>query len=163
MKRIFVKRLFYCHLLKHFLIYFQSSKMLDEEASCDSQLSEQFKERWTRTPSQKLTGPMRNEASKYRQILNNAIQADKIVQEKFNKHKEAIMLLTKPEVRKISNHLPSMQTSYFLIIWISVSQTDINPFASRWLFSFSFSIILVEWANYFQKNLFIYITLTSIL
>lgn len=84
----------------------ESSKMLDEEANCDSQLREQFKERWTRTPSQKLTGPMRSEATKYRQILNNAIQADKIVQEKFNKHKEAIMLLTKPE-EELRSALPS--------------------------------------------------------
>ncbi|XP_052824372.1 programmed cell death 6-interacting protein, partial [Octopus bimaculoides] len=84
----------------------ESTRMLEEEAKSDSQLREQFKGKWTRTASGQLTETMKIEASKYEQILNTAIQADKIVQEKYNKHKEAILLLSKPE-KEIKSSLPS--------------------------------------------------------
>lgn len=45
-----------------------------------------------------LTKPMREEAKKYRTILDTAIQADKIVREKYEKNKDAITLLSKPPV-----------------------------------------------------------------
>lgn len=72
--------------------------MIDDEESSDKQLREQFKERWSRTPSDKLTQPMRDESMKYKQILDTAINADRIVQEKFQKHKQAIDLLSKSPV-----------------------------------------------------------------
>ncbi|XP_029637288.1 programmed cell death 6-interacting protein isoform X4 [Octopus sinensis] len=84
----------------------ESTRMLEEEAKSDSQLREQFKGKWTRTASGQLTETMKIEASKYEQILNTAIQADKIVQEKYNKHKEAILLLSKQE-KEIKSSLPS--------------------------------------------------------
>ncbi|XP_025081539.1 programmed cell death 6-interacting protein-like isoform X2 [Pomacea canaliculata] len=74
----------------------ESIRTLDDEEKSDTQLREQFKERWTRTPSAVLTKPMRDEASKYRTILDTAIQADRIVREKYNSHKQAITLLSKP-------------------------------------------------------------------
>nr|KAG5695062.1 hypothetical protein BaRGS_032555 [Batillaria attramentaria] len=73
----------------------ESLKTLDDEEKSDTQLREQFKERWTRTPSATLTKPMRDEAVKYRTILDTAIQADKIVREKYEKNKHAITLLSK--------------------------------------------------------------------
>ena len=76
----------------------QSLRSLDDEEKSDLQLREQFKERWSRTPSQTLTKPMREEANKYRTILDTAIQADKIVREKYEKNKQAITLLSKPPV-----------------------------------------------------------------
>ena len=41
---------------------------------------------------------MREEANKYRTILDTAIQADKIVREKYEKNKQAITLLSKSPV-----------------------------------------------------------------
>lgn len=81
-------------------------KMIDDEESSDKQLREQFKERWSRTPSDKLTQPMRDESMKYKQILDTAINADRIVQEKFQKHKQAIDLLSKSP-GEIEKALPS--------------------------------------------------------
>lgn len=75
--------------------------MVEDEAASDIQLREQFKERWSRTPSDKLTQPMRDESMKYKQILDTAINADRIVQEKFQKHKQAIDLLSKSPVSVI--------------------------------------------------------------
>ena len=80
----------------------QSLQSLDDEEKSDKQLREQFKERWSRTPSQTLTKPMREEAKKYRTILDTAIQADKIVREKYEKNKDAITLLSKPHLSLLS-------------------------------------------------------------
>lgn len=73
--------------------------MLDEEESSDKQLRDQFKEKWTRTPSQNLTEPMRAEGNKYRGILDAATQADAIVQQKYSTHKRAFDILSKPQVQ----------------------------------------------------------------
>ncbi|XP_064594708.1 programmed cell death 6-interacting protein-like isoform X2 [Liolophura sinensis] len=84
----------------------ESWKMLDEEEASDKQLREQFKEKWTRTPSQNLTEPMRAEGNKYRGILDAATQADAIVQQKYATHKKAFDILSKPQ-SEIENCLPS--------------------------------------------------------
>ncbi|XP_059160822.1 programmed cell death 6-interacting protein-like isoform X2 [Physella acuta] len=75
----------------------ESIKALDDEEKSDQQLREQFKERWSRTPSASLTKPMREEAMKYKSILDTAIQADHIVKGKYDAHKNAIFLLSKPK------------------------------------------------------------------
>lgn len=69
--------------------------MIRDEKESDDQLREQFKERWTRTPSDKLTETFHANMAKYREILNNAIQADKLIQDKFESHHRGIELLTK--------------------------------------------------------------------
>ncbi|XP_052245099.1 LOW QUALITY PROTEIN: programmed cell death 6-interacting protein-like [Dreissena polymorpha] len=84
----------------------ESVRMLDEEEKSDTQLKEQFKERWTRTASGHLTKPMRDESGKYKGILDTAINADKIVQDKYRNHKNAIALLSKP-THEIERSLPS--------------------------------------------------------
>ncbi|ESO86831.1 hypothetical protein LOTGIDRAFT_207048 [Lottia gigantea] len=81
-------------------------RLLDDEEKSDNQLREQFKERWSRTKSDVLTKPMREEAAKYGAILNNAVQADRIVHEKFEKHKNAISILSKPR-NEMEKALPS--------------------------------------------------------
>ncbi|ELT89341.1 hypothetical protein CAPTEDRAFT_127570 [Capitella teleta] len=84
-----------------------AEKTLNEEQESDDQLRKQFKEKWTRTASEKLTQPLKAEAAKYRSIITNAISADGIVKERYNVHKECIQLLSLSQA-DIEQALPSM-------------------------------------------------------
>ncbi|CAF4967298.1 unnamed protein product, partial [Rotaria sp. Silwood1] len=84
----------------------ETIRMLDDEERGDTELRNQFKERWTRTTSSTLTAPLRSEAKKYMDIIQNAIHADKIVQEKYRMNRDAIALLSK-QTHEIANELPS--------------------------------------------------------
>ena len=72
--------------------------MLDEEERSDQQMREQFKERWTPSPSNKLTVQLREEGKKYRTILDNATNADQVVKDKYNTHRRGLEVLSKSEV-----------------------------------------------------------------
>lgn len=61
--------------------------MLDEEAASDLQLKEQFGDKWSRTPSAKLTESIRKDGEKYNSIISNAVHADTVVKEKYNTNK----------------------------------------------------------------------------
>lgn len=64
--------------------------MLREEREADESLRAQFGTRWSRSESASLTEAFRANAAKYSQIIDNAVRADAIVQQKFQQHKEVI-------------------------------------------------------------------------
>ncbi|XP_052872127.1 programmed cell death 6-interacting protein [Anopheles cruzii] len=72
----------------------EAFRILDEERDSDNQLRAQFKDRWTRTPSEKLTATFRANGDKYRTIINNATAADKVIREKFATHRHGLELLS---------------------------------------------------------------------
>ena len=77
---------------------FQAVRLLDEEERQDTQMREHFNEKWTPKPSAELTVNLRVDCGKYRAIVENATNADKIVKEKYNTHRQAIELLSKTDV-----------------------------------------------------------------
>lgn len=82
-----------------------TDRMLDEEEQSDKELQEQYKQ-LKRTPSAKLTVSFRSNAAKYRQIINTAVEADKVVREKFDANANGIELLSKsPD--ELENAVPS--------------------------------------------------------
>lgn len=85
----------------------ESDRMLKEEKQSDDQLRSQFKERWTRTPSDRLTEGFTVNLDKYREIINTAIRSDKIVKEKFEQNQRAIVLLSQGPA-KMNEALPNV-------------------------------------------------------
>jgi programmed cell death 6-interacting protein len=107
----------------------ETDRMLKEEQDSDNQLRGQFRERWTRTSSDKLNEMFRTSVSKYREIINNAVTADKVVRQKFEDNSHGIGLLSKspselhqaipagsgsvndgPAVRKLRTLMDSVET-----------------------------------------------------
>lgn len=84
----------------------EADRMLREEADSDLALRTQFGARWTRTESAKLTETFIANATKYRQIIDNAVRADKIVQQKFEQHRQGIELLSQSD-SEITAGVPS--------------------------------------------------------
>ncbi|KAI4487732.1 hypothetical protein M0802_011878 [Mischocyttarus mexicanus] len=75
----------------------ECERMLQEERESDDQLREQFKERWTRISSARLTEQFITNARKYREIINRAVTADKEVRNKYETHQEGIEILSLDE------------------------------------------------------------------
>lgn len=75
----------------------ECDRMLREENEADARLRNQFKEKWTRTPSEKLTEMFHSNSGKYREIIRNAVTADKTVRETFEKHQRGMELLSKSQ------------------------------------------------------------------
>ena len=81
--------------------------MMDEEERDDKQMRDRFKTKWTPKPSAELTVQLRQEADKYRGILENAVSADGVVREKYNKHRRHMDLLSKGEVSAVNPFNPN--------------------------------------------------------
>ncbi|XP_053946462.1 programmed cell death 6-interacting protein [Anastrepha ludens] len=108
----------------------ETERLLDEERDSDNQLRNQFKTKWTRIPSDNLTEMFRKNAKKYREVITNAIEADKIVRQKFENNQKGIELLSMapeqiqeavpsaggsidpncPSVQKLKNLMESVET-----------------------------------------------------
>ena len=93
-------------LVRNTEILDECERLLREEKTSDEQLKAQFKDKWTRTSSDKLTGTFNANAQKYRTIINNATDADKVVREKFDSHKDGFEMLAKGS-NNMENSLPS--------------------------------------------------------
>lgn len=76
----------------------EAERLLREEAQADEALRAQFGARWTRTASAQLTEAFRANAAKYAQIIDNAVRADAIVQQKLEQHRE-VGCATRPSCR----------------------------------------------------------------
>ncbi|XP_031784021.1 programmed cell death 6-interacting protein isoform X3 [Nasonia vitripennis] len=95
----------------------EAERMLSEEEDSDNHLRLQFKERWTRLPSGRLTEQFKINSQKYRGIINNAISADKVVREKFEAHRQSVQILSM-EPKMIANTIPTgsaIQESHVVI------------------------------------------------
>jgi len=84
----------------------EAERMLREEADSDTTLRAQHGARWSRTPSDKLTGTFTANATKYRTIINNATQADAVVKEKLSTHMQGMKALAGGET-VLAQQLPS--------------------------------------------------------
>ncbi|XP_039450183.1 programmed cell death 6-interacting protein isoform X1 [Culex pipiens pallens] len=87
----------------------EAERMLNEESSADEQLRAKFAEQWTRTPSSKLTQTFRENCATYRKIIDNAINADKTVREKFEQNRRGIEILSMTE-NEMALEIPSSAT-----------------------------------------------------
>jgi programmed cell death 6-interacting protein len=87
-------------------ILIETKRMLEDEDRSDSDLRGQLKDKWTRTPSRQLNESLFNEIKQYEQIMENAISANKIIEGKYAKHRDSVVLLSKSE-HEISNSLPA--------------------------------------------------------
>ncbi|XP_051162440.1 programmed cell death 6-interacting protein isoform X2 [Leptopilina boulardi] len=84
----------------------ETERMLNEERESDEHLRTQFKERWTRIPSTRLTEQFVMNAQKYRGIINNAVSADKVIRTKFDNHHESMEILSLEE-NDLKEHIPA--------------------------------------------------------
>lgn len=75
----------------------EAERLLNDEIKSDRELREKFKDKWNRTSSDKLTAPLKQEIDKYHMIITNGERGDKTIQEKFEKHRAGIILLSKSE------------------------------------------------------------------
>jgi len=75
----------------------ESDRLLREEKDSDDKMRAQYKDKWNRTPSDKLTGTFTTNVTKYRSIITTAQQADSVVKTKLNDHLPAMTALASGE------------------------------------------------------------------
>ncbi|MGH0119340.1 UNVERIFIED_CONTAM: hypothetical protein FKN15_002143 [Acipenser sinensis] len=84
----------------------ESVRILDEEEATDNELRNKFGQRWQRTASNDLYKPLRTEGGNLCKFLDQAVQADKVVKERYSTHRDMIALLCKPEA-ELNAAIPS--------------------------------------------------------
>ncbi|KRY72168.1 Apoptosis-linked interacting protein [Trichinella pseudospiralis] len=75
----------------------EAVRLLNEEKESDDQLRLQFKEKWTRMASEKLTEPLLQEIRKIEEVLESAKKADETIRQKLQTHSAGIETLSKVE------------------------------------------------------------------
>lgn len=80
----------------------ETERMLREESQSDESLRTRFGARWTRSPSAVLTDSFRSSLDKYRQVIQNAVQADEVVSRKFEQYEDGILALSGSEDELVS-------------------------------------------------------------
>ncbi|KRX27433.1 Apoptosis-linked interacting protein [Trichinella nelsoni] len=75
----------------------EAVRLLNEEKESDDQLRLQFKEKWTRMASEKLTEPLLQEIRKIQEVLESAKKADETIRQKLQTHSAGIETLSKVE------------------------------------------------------------------
>ncbi|KRZ69476.1 Apoptosis-linked interacting protein [Trichinella papuae] len=75
----------------------EAVRLLNEEKESDDQLRLQFKEKWTRMASDKLTEPLLQEIRKIEEVLESAKKADETIRQKLQTHSAGIETLSKVE------------------------------------------------------------------
>ena len=88
----------------------ETERMLNAEEESDNSLRSQFKEKWTRLESNKLTSNWKDNIAKYRSIIQNAIDADNKVRQKFAAQRDRIHLLASSE-QEILRSVPTGSSS----------------------------------------------------
>lgn len=88
----------------------ETERMLTAEEESDNSLRSQFKEKWTRLESSKLTSNWKDNITKYRSIIQNAVDADNKVRQKFAAQRDRIHLLASSE-QEILRSVPTGSTS----------------------------------------------------
>lgn len=73
----------------------ETDRLLNEEHEADATSRTQFKEKWTLTASEQLTGNFRSHIKRYRECIENETQVEKMVCEAFDKLAQRIEKLSK--------------------------------------------------------------------
>lgn len=83
----------------------EAKRILEDEEKSDNELKANLKEKWTRTGSKMLNEPLLTEIRQYEQIIANAIKANNTIEDKYKRHRDSIILLSKSEFQ-IASELP---------------------------------------------------------
>ena len=90
---------------KDSIVEFQAMRILKDEKEQDDKLRQQYKDKWSRTPSESLTQQLREDQSKYQTLLQRATEADAKVKSQFEANVDSMRVLSLPKVAE------------FLVLW----------------------------------------------
>lgn len=85
-----------------------SIEMLIKEQDADNELRIKYKDKWTRTTSDKLTVKLRKSLQAYQDTIHHAYEADEILKKLYEENKEYINILNMDEkklLRKLSSNV----------------------------------------------------------